>query len=141
MEKPISFAAQNVRLNLTKILRVHTQEQVRNFAVNIRHAGRKCDDSIVEGKLALMKLVLIEWVDSHGSIEGWKLIEENSKSETLICESVGWLLYDGKDCKTVLPHKAGHKSDNIMFQGRGELTIPTKAIIRMKTLNVRNNGR
>jgi hypothetical protein len=101
----------------------------------------RTDESIIEGKSLPMKLVLIEWVDSHGSIEGWKLIEENTKSETLICESVGWLLYDGKDCKTILPHMAGHKSDNIMFQGRGELTIPTKAILKMKTLNVKSNGR
>ena len=82
-----------------------------------------------------MKLVLIEWVDSHGPADGWSLIDEE-RSEPLICESVGWLKYNGKDCKTIVPHKAGHKNNKIALQGRGELTIPTRAILKLKELTV-----
>jgi hypothetical protein len=81
-----------------------------------------------------MDLVLIEWVDSHGTIEGWKPIDKEIKPELLVCESVGWLLYNGKDCKKIIPHKAGYKNENIIHQGRGDLTIPTKAIIKIKKL-------
>lgn len=80
-----------------------------------------------------MDLVFIEWLDSHGSVEGWQVIDD-MKPEPLICESVGWLLYDGEECKKVLPHKAGYRNKDIVHQGRGELTIPTKAILKIKKL-------
>lgn len=83
-----------------------------------------------------MKLILIEWVDSHGPVDGWNVIEDKQNSEPLICESVGWLIYNGKNCKTIVPHKAGHKNNKIALQGRGELTIPTRAIIKLKEINV-----
>jgi hypothetical protein len=81
-----------------------------------------------------MDLVLIEWVDSHGPVDGWRIIDNSIEPEPLICESVGWLLYNGKNCKKVLPHRAGYKSEGIDEQGRGELTIPTKAILAIKKL-------
>ncbi len=81
-----------------------------------------------------MKLVLIEWVDSHGPVEGWKIIDEDAKPELLICESVGWLVYNGKDCKKILPHRAGYKNTTIIRQGRGEMTIPRRAIMKITEL-------
>lgn len=84
-----------------------------------------------------MKLVLIEWVDSHGPLDGWKQIEEDDKPESLICESVGWLLYDGKDCKKIVPHRAGHRNQNIILQGRGDMTIPTRAILKITNLKAK----
>jgi hypothetical protein len=80
-----------------------------------------------------MKLVLIEWVDSHGPVEGWRLLDDD-KPELMICESVGWLVHDGKDCKTIVPHLAGHKNKHIALQGRGDMTIPSRAIVKMTRL-------
>jgi len=81
-----------------------------------------------------MNIVLIEWVDSHGTIEGWQIIDDKSKPEALICESVGWLIYGGTDCKKIIPHRAGYQNKNITPQGRGDLTIPTKSILKGKKL-------
>ncbi len=81
-----------------------------------------------------MKLVLIEWVDSHSS-RGWQTFEElELMDEPLKCRSVGWLFYDGKDCKVIVPHIAGEKNANIAHQGNGDLSIPTKAIIKTTVL-------
>ena len=70
-----------------------------------------------------MELVLIEWVDSAGS-EGWHSLEDLKSPESLYCKSVGWLLCDGVDWKTIIPHISDH-------QGRGEITIPSKCIIKI----------
>jgi hypothetical protein len=81
-----------------------------------------------------MKLVLIEWVDSHGPVEGWRVLEGELRPEVLKCKSVGWLIHDGEDCKIVVPHIAGDESDGIPFQGRGDLTIPCRSITALKEL-------
>ena len=64
-----------------------------------------------------MKLVLIEWLDSHGTLNGWQVVEDlENKSEPLKCQSVGWLFYDGDDCKTIVPHLAGNESNHPEFR-------------------------
>ena len=80
------------------------------------------------------KLVLIEWIDSHSG-RGWKSIEEiEETAEPLHCRSVGWLVKETKHVKVIVPHIGGEKNGNIILQGCGDLTIPTKAIIKMTTL-------
>ena len=73
------------------------------------------------------ELVLVEWVDSYGASASWTQIDPDLEPEPLTCWSVGWLVYNGKACKTVVPHKT---TDN---QGMGDLTIPTSVI---KTITV-----
>jgi len=81
-----------------------------------------------------MKLLLIEWLDSHAG-RGWKDLDEiESAAEPLYCRSVGWLLKETKDCKVIVPHIGGEENGNIMIQGLGDLTIPTKAIIKITVL-------
>ena len=82
-----------------------------------------------------MKLVLIEWEDSLGCSTKWQTLELSGKPKPLICQSVGWLLYDGKDCKVVVPHiTKDHAS--AARQGCGDMTIPTKCITKIKVLAV-----
>ncbi len=81
-----------------------------------------------------MKLVLINWLDSHGTLEGWQIIEDENKPEPLQCQSVGWLLHNNKDCKVIIPHIGGGNDTQFPFQGRGELIIPTKSIVSIKEL-------
>jgi len=38
-----------------------------------------------------MKLTYIKWVDSFGH-SGWKYLPEYKPPETLICQSVGWII-------------------------------------------------
>ena len=50
-----------------------------------------------------MRLVLIEWVDSFGCSSSWEEIGDLSPTVST-CRSVGWLAYDGEDCKVIIPH-------------------------------------
>ena len=51
-----------------------------------------------------MKLVLIGWQDSFGCSSEWQKLDGVQSPRPLLCRSVGWLLYDGKDCKVAVPH-------------------------------------
>ena len=80
------------------------------------------------------KLVYIEWLDSQGPPGGWRYVNEDktgNKMSDLICHSVGWLIHSGKDCKRIMPHLSG-EGDNL--QGRGDLVIPSKAILKISEL-------
>jgi len=80
------------------------------------------------------KLVLIEWLDSQGPIGTWRYLNESSLEigkEDLLCKSVGWLIYNGKDCKRIIPHLSGEGTEQ---QGRGDLAIPSKAILKITEL-------
>lgn len=81
-----------------------------------------------------MKLVLVEWVDSHSS-RGWQTMETLERAaEPLFCQSVGWLVSENKDCKVIVPHIGGERNGDQMMQGCGDLTIPAKAITKMTVL-------
>lgn len=81
-----------------------------------------------------MRLVLIEWEDSLGCSTSWEKTAD-CRPQVLICRSVGWLLHDGEDCKTVVPHLS-KAQESVPQQGCGDMTIPTRAIIRMADLVV-----
>lgn len=77
---------------------------------------------------------MIEWVDSHAG-RGWQAAERfDHVAEPLYCRSVGWILSENKDCKVIVPHIAGEKQGETLLQGCGDLTIPTKAILKVTTL-------
>jgi len=77
---------------------------------------------------------MIEWIDSHRG-QDWKNIENIKEScELLYCKSVGWLVSENSKCKTIVPHISGEKNGNIMLQGCGDLTIPLKAIVKIRVL-------
>jgi len=81
-----------------------------------------------------MKLVLIEWLDSHSG-KGWQTIDQLERvAEPLYCRSVGWLLSERNGCKVLVPHLAGEKNRKAILLGCGDLTIPTKAVVKMMVL-------
>lgn len=81
-----------------------------------------------------MKLVIVDWIDSHSG-QGWQRLSDIEQSaKPLKCRSVGWLLVDGKDAKTLVPHISGGSDLRVVPFGTGELTIPTVSILRMRTL-------
>ena len=49
------------------------------------------------------------------------------------CRSVGWLAHDGDECKVLIPH-VGEVGDGESDQGCGDMTIPTRAVLRMLDL-------
>ncbi len=80
-----------------------------------------------------MRLVIIEWVDSFGCGSHWEDLAEDCEPKPMDCRSVGWLFRDGPDCKVIVPH-VGNLPDGASQQGCGEMTIPTKSILRMTDL-------
>ncbi len=80
-----------------------------------------------------MKLVMIEWLDSFGCSTTWQELDHESDPEPMACRSVGWLLYDGKGCKVIVPHLAEPAGGS--EQGCGDMTIPTACIKSIQTLN------
>lgn len=83
------------------------------------------------------KLVFIEWLDSFGCSSQWQEITECAP-KPLHCRSVGWLIYDGSDCKVIVPHLSDPDHESAKFQGCGDMTIPTKAIVAMRELEIHN---
>ncbi len=75
-------------------------------------------------QLTDFELVLVEWEDSQ-YVSGWHT-EEPCK-EPLLCNSVGWLVYDGDKVVTI----AAHITDEETPQRSGEMTIPKGAIVRL----------
>jgi len=76
-----------------------------------------------------VRLVLVEWVDSFGCSSEWVKLEGNLDHQPIVCRSVGWLYYDGEDCKVIIPHLADVPGD--LQQGCGDMTIPTPSIRRL----------
>lgn len=81
------------------------------------------------------RLVYIEWEDSCGAVARWQYLDE-SDVEYIVCRSVGWLVYDGKDCKRIVPHIGRHNVEDAREQGCGDMTIPTPAIIKMTDVRI-----
>lgn len=79
------------------------------------------------------RLVIIDWVDSRGAAPRWDFLEDKDNS-VVACRSVGWLVFDGRDAKTVVPHLGSINTG--AAQGCGDMTIPTRAIVRMLNLHV-----
>lgn len=84
-----------------------------------------------------MKLVLVEWLDAHAG-RGWQTMERIERAaEPLYCRSVGWLVQDTKDCKVIAPHLAGEGNGGAVLQASGDLTIPTRCIVKLTVLKKR----
>lgn len=76
-----------------------------------------------------MRLVLVEWLDSRRG-EGWTRLEDLELDNAIIkCKSVGWVLAQDRSSLTL----AGHIGEN-PAQCCGDMTIPRKAILKIRTL-------
>ena len=82
-----------------------------------------------------MTLVYIEWVDSYGCSPDWTPIEP-VEIAPLHCQSVGWLLHDGDECKTIVPHLSQEHHPGTIQQGCGDMTIPATAITKIVPLTI-----
>ena len=81
-----------------------------------------------------MKLVLVDWVDSHSG-RGWRNFDELKETATpLYCRSVGWLLTETKGCFVLVPHIYAEKNGAIVHQGCGDMTIPKRAVGKITVL-------
>ena len=74
-----------------------------------------------------MKLVLVEWLDSHIT-PTWTRDAPQTTAQK--CRTVGWLVHDGKDAKTL----AASVTEEDDPQRCCQMTIPTAAIVRTRVL-------
>jgi hypothetical protein len=72
-------------------------------------------------------LVLVDWLDSSIAPR-WTT--ETPASEALKCRTVGWLVHDGKDVKTLAASVTIEDSPQRCCQ----MTIPAGAILNMRVL-------
>ena len=84
-----------------------------------------------------MKLLLIEWLDSHSG-EGWQPLQKiEHDGPTIHCRSVGWLLCETKEYKVLVPHISGEGDASAVAWGSGDISIPAKAIVKVTVLQQR----
>lgn len=76
-----------------------------------------------------LRLVLIEWEDSHGD-GSWQQLDREIEDRVLVCRSVGWLVLDGERAKVVAPH-ISKQDAGVPLQGSGVMTIPARAVLRI----------
>ena len=74
------------------------------------------------------EIVLIEWVDSKG-MERWEYLDETQPMPPSVCYSVGFMVEDNKDYKTI----ALGLSDT---QVLGRTTIPSGCIKSIRKLPI-----
>ena len=80
-----------------------------------------------------LRLVIIDWMDSFGCSPNWQPLEVSAPKPMRV-RSVGWLLYDGKDCKVIVPHVSDDRDSAATPQGCGDMTIPSRSITKIRTL-------
>lgn len=79
-------------------------------------------------------LVLIRWTDSRSAPFEWDFAADLSPLTPSTCQTVGFLLHDGKDYKTLAMSLS-------QTQVLGRLSIPTRAILSIRKLRQRSEGR
>ncbi len=84
-------------------------------------------------------LILVEWTDSYGCSSKWEDLDGNYSPRPMTCPSIGWLVQSHKRCKVIVPHVSEQPGQDFPPQGCGDMTIPTKSIIRM--VGLRQLGR
>lgn len=78
-------------------------------------------------------LVMIEWVDSVLPRSRWDYLTDIGRPEAVRCVSVGWLVADHKNIKSLAPNMgAVDTSDSLQVSGL--ITIPMQAIIKITRL-------
>lgn len=83
-----------------------------------------------------MRLVLIEWMDSHVD-GGWRHLDDDVEDRAIVCRSVGWLILDGEQAKVIAPHM-NEPEEKVPRQAAGVMTIPARAVLRITGLTQRD---
>ena len=84
------------------------------------------------------ELVLVEWLDSHGS-SGWERLDTLTVRASGVseCHSVGWVLSREHDALTLVSHVSDETAKQLSSQAYGYMTIPNCAIVRVTKIRSR----
>lgn len=77
-------------------------------------------------------LVLIDWEDSVQPVRAWQHLDELDTHKIVLCQSIGFLIYDGDDVKALAPNVAELGTDDA--QASGIIRIPTRCVTRVRRL-------
>lgn len=78
-------------------------------------------------------LVFIEWVDSVQPKPSWVFLEDIPPPEVVRCFSVGWLVGDTAEVKSLAPNMGHVNGDSV--QASGIIQIPTCSVVRVTELD------
>jgi hypothetical protein len=84
-------------------------------------------------------LVRVRWLDSSSPRTGWIRLNEWEGVGSLECLSVGYLIAEDTESKTLAPHLA-YPDDEDQCQGNGIIVIPCGAIVSVDPLIVNENA-
>ena len=56
----------------------------------------------------------------------------------MVCRSVGWLVYDGKDCKLIVPHLSEPDQLNAKQQGCGDMAVRILELVKLLNFDLRS---
>lgn len=79
-------------------------------------------------------LVMILWEDSTRPTPAWQWVSQSRAQTPVRIRSVGWLIHDDDDAKTIVPNLSQPDDDGDR-QMCGGMIIPTRAILRIEKLN------
>ncbi len=83
--------------------------------------------------MARWPLVRIVWLDSVNPTADWHRLSEWRGLGSQECVSVGYLIGDERDSKTIAPHVA-FPDEEENCQATGIMIIPTGAVLRIESL-------
>jgi len=78
-------------------------------------------------------LVLIEWNDSRRPIPEWLRLADAGEWTSVVCSSVGWLLYRDQDVVVLAPN-IGDLDDDEALQTSGVMQIAARAVTKITRL-------
>ena len=79
-------------------------------------------------------LVLIEWEDSAQPVAAWQYLDDIERQEIVQCQSVGFLIHDGKDVKALAPNVGELGTEHA--QVSGVIRIPARCVTRVRRLRI-----
>lgn len=80
-----------------------------------------------------LKLVKVEWEDSVRPDPAWRYLSDLEQPKIVRCVSVGYLVHDGVDIKSVAPN-IGNAYDEETAQASGIIHIPACAVQKVTYL-------
>jgi hypothetical protein len=97
---------------------------------NLNHPSISTSDSSKERGVQPGDAVYVQWQDSYGCSSHWSTIDYSTNPKRMVCQSLGWLMYQDEKVIVIIPHLA-QDEDLSVNDGCGDMTIPTDAVLEM----------
>ena len=83
-----------------------------------------------------MKLIYVEWLDSH-TVHGWNSLKELVESQKIDpCKTIGWLVKKTDESILVVSSLSSDENPDVKTCAEGNMVIPLSAIVKVRLLSV-----